>query len=182
MKNQKLNRSRDSLGHLYEKFKLAQYRSKPQFIKNSIVNRSYKPTYGSRPSNNTPNTNTKGSSAENNKSYSLVIRNGSRPVTNGTAKGGSIHQSKPNQQPANTALPSGNFELVLAELHRSVLDIQKDLKEIKIDLEEFKQRVIEVEHNVESLINPGPNFIAKPPSQVNIDMDIVHDTYRQLDS
>ena len=56
------------------------------------------------------------------------------------------------------------------------------MKEIKIDLEEFKQRVIEVEQNVESFTNPGPNFVARPPSQVNINMDIIHNTYGQLSS
>src|ERR1044072_2723098 len=172
-KNRKPNRSRDPLGSLYEKYKPAQYRSKPQFIQNSIAKRSYKPTYGSRSSNNNLNVTTQNSSIDNAKSYSLAVRNGNRPITNGTAKGGSVHQNKPSQQTANIAPPSGNFEEILAALHRSVLDIQKDLKEIKVDLENFKQRVIEVEHNVESFTNPGPNFIAKTPSQVNIDMDII---------
>ena len=102
---------------------------------------------------------------------------------NGTAKGGGfIHQTKSTQRTASNEQPNGNFEEILAALHRFVIDIQKDLKEIKIDLEGFKARVIEVEQTVESITNPGPNFKAKPPNQLNIDMDIIHDTYRQLSS
>jgi len=115
-----------------------------------------------------------------NTSYSSAVKQNNRPLSTGTAKGGSVHQPKPAQRATPNDKPTGSSDEILAALHRSVLDIQKDIKEIKIDLEHFKTRVLELEHNVESITNPGPNFIARPPSQVNIDMDIVHDTYGQL--
>ena len=65
----------------------------------------------------------------------------------------------------------------MAVLHRSVLDIQKDLKEIKIDFEGFKSRVVELEHNFESFTNLDLDFQTKPLNQFNINIDIVHNTY-----
>ena len=94
--------------------------------------------------------------------YALAVRNGNQPILTGMTKGGSTHWNKPVQQSTINKQPAGNFEEILTALHRSVLDIQKDFKEIKIDLEGFKARMLEVKQTVESITNPGLNFKARP--------------------
>src|ERR1043165_1981331 len=100
LNQRKPNRSRDRVDKLYEKFKPAQYKAKPQYFRNIRTANNPKPTY--TPTRN--RTNNRGltpnqfTSSEQ-KSYSLAIRNGYQPVTRGTAKGGSMHQKQINNIP-----------------------------------------------------------------------------------
>ena len=43
-----------------------------------------------------------------------------------------------------------------------ITEIQKEFKEIKSDMDYFKERVIELEQNVESIINSSLNYQSNP--------------------
>jgi predicted nucleic acid-binding Zn-ribbon protein len=67
-------------------------------------------------------------------------------------------------------------------MHQAVLKIQREVKGIKIEMEGFKAQISEMEHNIESITNPGPEFKAIRPSQLDLEMDMVNDTYGQYGS
>ena len=139
-----------------------------------------KPTYGSRNSrNNVDTTTTKGPFNNTETSYSSAVRKGHQPVKTGTAKGGSIHQTNKNQKPSSNQPQDQSLTDVVAWMHQAVLEIQREVKDIKIEMEGFKAQISEIEHNIESITNPGPEFKAIRPSQLDLDMDMINDTYGQ---
>ena len=64
-------------------------------------------------------------------------------------------------------------------MYQAVLEIQWEVKDIKIEMEGFKAQISELEHNYESITNPGPNFEPIHPSQLDTKMDMINDTYGQ---
>ena len=90
-----------------------------------------------------------------------------------------MYQTNKNQKPSTNQSYDQSLTDVVAWMHQAVLEIQREVKDIKIEMEGFKAQLSEIEHNIESITNPGPEFKAICPSQIDLDMDMINDTYGQ---
>ena len=87
------------------------------------------------------------------------------------------------QNQNNTKLTSGSQQNqslieVVTSMHQTVLEIQSDLKDIKIEMEGFKAKLADIEFDVENIKNSIPNYQSLPPSnESNADMDLTQDAY-----